>query len=380
MTDSLASEETTAVSEFSREYHRSLVDKLISLSGCDAEERDVMDKRRDSIRDFLERLFYSPMPQQANRSLLDDQQVETKYCDKISQLVAQNGPSSKEDFYKIFRELHGDIKDGYISETQFLKALVTLGPAISKEALMGRILWRPRGYAGDFETLEKIYNHEVSLNPEITKWDEVFHCPGAESVIMRLNFMVEQIMQAIYDKKIPLVADVACGGARLAKEVFARMEREEIDPEALGGIVCFDGDKNALKFAERRQWNDKLILMKDKNVLKGFKGEDMFDMIVSMGLHDYFDTETSTIMKRRYFRAAKKKGGVVNIGNFAKGHVDMPWTACFNWELWLRNTADMQEETKEAARKEGLSVKSEFTSLSADEVSISQHIESVKLT
>ena len=50
-----------------------------------------------------------------------------------------------------------------------------LTPILSVESLLGYTFQKPRGYAGDFELIERIYTKWTSKDPKFHRWDSLYH-------------------------------------------------------------------------------------------------------------------------------------------------------------------------------------------------------------
>jgi CRP-like cAMP-binding protein/SAM-dependent methyltransferase len=207
---------------------------------------------------------------------------------------------------------------------------------------------KPRGYAGDFMTIEIMYRDEPHgsgrLGPSL---DRCFlDVPAAQAVRNRRGLLAGEIAAAIERKKgeKALVASFACGPARELFDVYGTLS----DPKALRSTLI-DIDLQALAFVADAR--DKMKLGKSMQLLSenlvylatGRRRIDLKDqdLIYSIGLIDYFP-DKFVVALLNYIHDALRPGGRVILGNF---HPRNPTKALqdyiLDWELIHRDEDDM---------------------------------------
>ncbi len=198
------------------------------------------------------------------------------------------------------------------------------------ESMQGFAWSKPRGYAGDFEIIERIYDRMIADDPQLAAWDQFFHfAPGADAVRNRPGY-IEGILRAGNHESL---LSLGCGGAR----DLAVTNREG----ALRRITLVDTDADALGRAQENLNNpaiDYTIIR--KNVLR-LRDLEPVDLVWSAGLFDYLNDRLAihVISKTRDFM---NDGAEIVIGNFAKTHASRPYMELVcEWRLIHRTEEEM---------------------------------------
>lgn len=238
--------------------------------------------------------------------------METRQLlDHISLIISQDGPKTED--YKSFtlkmNELANQINQNKLTlnEIQSLKNKCNF--LKDEKSIMGHILHKPYGYAGDFHIIDRIYTKDIS--DKFSDWDKfAISNSAAQAVRNRKEYFKEKMAQ-ISPKGTLL--NVASGPARDLFELYK--ENPGLDITA----TCIEMDSNAIEYAKKlnAKYLDKTTFLK-KNIFR-FKTENKFDMIWSAGLFDYFDDKAFILLIKR-FKEWIKDGGEIIIGNFNKKH------------------------------------------------------------
>jgi len=211
-----------------------------------------------------------------------------------------------------------------------------------------RIYAKPRGYAGDFLTIEKIYQNEAAgsgrLGPLLDRCflDE----PAAVAVRNRRHLLVEEIRQTLAEKTdgTVRVASLACGPAR---ELFDVYETDEAAARLESTLI--DIDLQALAYVEdrligkpfRRRFN--LQIANLVYLATGRKSLDMpeQDLVYSIGLIDYFN-DKYVVNLLNYIHKILIPGGRVILGNFHPANTSRSlMDHVLDWKLIHRTESDM---------------------------------------
>lgn len=167
---------------------------------------------------------------------------------------------------------------------------------ISKSYFMNRARTWPRGYAGDFETLEGVYRN-VPLSEGVGYYlDRYFLATELPSAVRhRKDFLRSLLDREMSSHPAAKFLDLACGSCR---------ELVELAPEikASGAqVTCVDFDADALDFAANRLVSagvpQEQMTLRRYNVLKMIKHDrnlkefGMQDVIYSVGFFDYLQDE-----------------------------------------------------------------------------------------
>src|SRR5215510_961447 len=206
---------------------------------------------------------------------------------------------------------------------------------------------KPRGYAGDFLSIQWMYEGKPDgtgrLGPLLDRCFLDMH--AAQAVCNRRGLLVEEIMKTLIERDEPAhVLSMACGPARELFDVFAKLP----DPGQLTA-TCLDIDLQALAFVGDERDRRKLktrIRMENANLVYLATGRQKLDLppqdlAYSIGLIDYFN-DTFVVKLLDFVYTKLRPGGRVILGNF---HPRNPTKAMMDyvldWKLIHRTEGDM---------------------------------------
>lgn len=231
-----------------------------------------------------------------------------------------------------------------------------LGARVQREVLPYLLLtenaerWysKPRGYAGDFLSIEWIYNDVAKgsgrLGPLLDRCFLDAH--AAKAVRNRRGLLREEIARTLAEKKgePARVLSMACGPARELFDTFEALA----DPAHLVA-TCVDIDLQALAFVgdlrDRKKLKKQMQVL-NANLVYLATGRAQLDiphqdLAYSIGLIDYFN-DSFVIQLLNFVFDRLRPGGRVILGNF---HPDNPTKALMDyvldWKLIHRSEADM---------------------------------------
>jgi SAM-dependent methyltransferase len=231
-----------------------------------------------------------------------------------------------------------------------------LGARVQQDVLPYMLLTRngercyskPRGYAGDFLSIEWIYRDAPEGSGRLgALLDRCFlDQPAAQAVRNRRGLLVEEIRQTMEEagERPARVLNMACGPAR---EIFDTFEMLP-DPARLTA-TCLDMDRQALELVAQLRDRRKLknnIRLEHANLLPLVMGRqridlEPLDLAYSIGLIDYFK-DAFVVKLLDFVHDHLRPGGRVILGNF---HPRNPTRAFMDhvleWKLIHRDEADM---------------------------------------
>lgn len=208
---------------------------------------------------------------------------------------------------------------------------------------------KPRGYAGDFYSIELIYQNmqegEGRLGRFVDRW--ALDLSAAKAVRNRRGLLASAIREVAarnLDDGPTRVTSLASGPAR---EIFDVLEA----PDApLLHATCIDIDSEALGFAAQRAGElgveDRITFARD-NVLRLSRGRGKTTLppqhlIYSIGLIDYLEDE-HVVKLLDWVHDQLVPGGTVVVGNFVVGNPDKAvMDHVFEWRLNHRTPEDLQ--------------------------------------
>jgi len=222
-------------------------------------------------------------------------------------------------------------------------------PWAMKSEYCWRAFAKPRGYAGDAETIDLIYRNEPCgegrLGPHIDRW--VLELDSSRAVRNRRAFLSSSIAQLCKEAgSRPLaVTSLACGPAR---ELFDALEEDgtgqiratlfDIDPEVVA----------SLKREIEARWLPARIRAERRNILRLARrsngtGVEPQDLIYSLGLIDYLKPDQIVSMLDWIFDHLAADGLCI-VGNFRTGQPDRPLMEVVTEWFLLHRTPDELKE------------------------------------
>ena len=251
----------------------------------------------------------------------------------IRRLVAQGGPREEDD-----NELSAWMARAYafaiadqLSEQDKTEVLNAFGEAMSLQTMQGFALNKPHGYAGDFEIMDRIYQHHVSSDPALANWDRCFHRQAAPKAVCNRKTYFHRLLDHHAATGSPRILKVGVGSGR------SMFEWLSANPSSKAVFDCVEIDPNAVQFATElnRPFLDRIQFIR-KNCLK-WQPMQQYELIWAAGIFDYFDDATFKQMLQRLFDALAPNGELV-IGNFANTNPSRPHMEfCLQWILHHRS-------------------------------------------
>lgn len=223
-------------------------------------------------------------------------------------------------------------------------------PYVLLTGTIERCYSKPRGYAGDYLTIEKIYNNHPEGAGRIgAVVDRLFlEMPAAVAVRNRRGLVAEEIRRTVDEhaavNRPARVLSLACGPAREIADVFASLgDRNRLV------ATCLDIDLQALAFVA--DWRDKAALksriqLLNQNLISLALGRATLqvapqDLVYSIGLIDYFD-DRMVVKMLDFIFGILAPGGRVILGNFhPRNQTRALMDYLLEWRLIHRTEDDM---------------------------------------
>lgn len=221
-------------------------------------------------------------------------------------------------------------------------------PYVLLTGLAERLYAKPRGYAGDFLSIDLIYRDEATgtgrLGPLL---DRCFlDQPAAAAVRNRRGLLAEEILATVEaaPDRPARVMSLACGPAQELFDVYAWLDDPsrlqstlvDIDSQAIA-LVTERCVESGLEGCMRRVQGNLVYLALGRHRLE----LEPQDLVYSIGLIDYF-SDKFVVALLDYLHGVLAPGGKVILGNF---HPSNPSRALMDhvldWRLIHRSEADM---------------------------------------
>ncbi|MEW5739777.1 MAG: class I SAM-dependent methyltransferase [Myxococcota bacterium] len=228
-----------------------------------------------------------------------------------------------------------------------------LWPFIELAPFMARTNLKPRGYAGDAEMMQMIYDDAWEGSSSFAK---VLHKhpvehPGAQAVRNRRLLVPKRLKEALAASSAQpfRVLSVACGPAREVEELLATAE----DCRRLS-LTLLDQDPEALAAArktvervaqargeaiEARTVGDSVRTLLKERDLPSRLGR--FHFLYSMGMFDYLTPPVAKAVLSRLYELLEP-GGVALVGNYHVANRSRYYMAYWlDWNLYYRTEDEM---------------------------------------
>ena len=200
---------------------------------------------------------------------------------------------------------------------------------------------RPRGYPGDAELIDMIYNQHPGGDVDLLGrelFDRTTAVSATEAVRQRLSMAREILQSAVADGKS--ICSLACGYLR---------EAEPLAGQDLGRFTAVDLDRRSLDIV--RGVHGQAIEIIEANVLNWLRTAARegrrYDLVYSLGLTDYL-TDRQLRLMTRLAAGILAPGGKLLLANFD----EHPWAgymeAAMDWQLIYRTDDDMASNAEAA--------------------------------
>lgn len=222
-------------------------------------------------------------------------------------------------------------------------------PLYMLSRILERAYMKPRGYAGDFFTIEMIYSDEPAgdgrLGRYVDRWAlDLAACRAVKNRRGVVTSLIREAMRAHAGSGPTYVTSLASGPARELFDIFSG------DPKAALRATCIDIDNQALSYAagiaETLHVQDHFSFTQDNVVrLAHNRGKTSLQpqhMIYSVGLTDYL-REEFVIKLVNWMYDHLLPGGTAVIGNFEASNPNRAFMDhVVEWELIHRTPDDMR--------------------------------------
>jgi extracellular factor (EF) 3-hydroxypalmitic acid methyl ester biosynthesis protein len=336
---------------FARSLSRRLREANAALGHVTSNRKDVDARTRDRWETIDARVA------EFKKDLTDADQAALKNDGEVPDDVAAHVRQKFGALVVWMNELIGDASPDAPEVRQ------ELGARIQREILPYMMLtknaerWysKPRGYAGDFLSIQWMYDGKPDgtgrLGPLL---DRCFlEMDAAQAVCNRRGLLAEEILKTLAERDEPArVLSMACGPARELFDVYEKLS----DPTRLTS-TCLDIDLQALAFVgderDRRKLKGRMRL-ENGNLVYLATGRHKLDLppqdlAYSIGLIDYFN-DTFVVRLLNFVYDTLRPGGRVILGNFhPRNSTKAVMDFVLDWRLIHRTEADMNrlfEESK----------------------------------
>jgi extracellular factor (EF) 3-hydroxypalmitic acid methyl ester biosynthesis protein len=229
-----------------------------------------------------------------------------------------------------------------------------VGEIMYQSAYAHRAYNKPKGYAGDYEMMNHVYNRELRGNTLFAKCLQRYFVdePAGRAVRSRESYLRDKIKQCLIDfrgeNKIRIFS-VASGPAIEIQNLFSEKDFDSKKVE----IHLLDQDLDALKHSQRKITQLAMVHGKEANlhlhnlamrnvIMDGLPLKEIH-LIYSAGLFDYF-TDPVAIYAAGRLSQALVPGGSLVIGNFSMNNPNQfAMGLIMDWNLIYRSEQKMKD-------------------------------------
>lgn len=224
-----------------------------------------------------------------------------------------------------------------------------LDPYTRRGQMQSRLISQPQGYAGDYLTLDWIYQqpYEGSVHDDV--WNRFcYQQQASRAVRSRIHIVRDLVASVIRRSDGPVrLLDIASGPGRIERNVVdllgPRTQHVHFD--------LIDADGDAVEYS-RALLADEIppgysFAIRQKNAFR-FDPTVPYDAIWSCGLFDYLHDALATRLLARMYTWLKP-GGMLLVGNFAK-ECATQWImeGLYGWKLIYRSNDECRQLCYEA--------------------------------
>jgi extracellular factor (EF) 3-hydroxypalmitic acid methyl ester biosynthesis protein len=284
-----------------------------------------------------------------NNNLLEVKKgLDKKASEFLDYLIENGGPEIQD--YAEFTSIVNNLELAEIED--FREIIKTI---LNTNTLIGHAFVKPFGYPGDFNLIYKIYQFDVNQDPRYKNWDLFFqNQPAANAVRNRKDFFIAYCNNLVSKKKNSRVLILGSGPAEDVNEFLSNYSG---DSKISFELIDFDQCAIDFSIEKNRKFNGQIAYNKI-NALR-FNSYDLYDLIWSAGLFDYFKDKHFTFLLRKYFNCITEDGEMV-ISNFSTKNPTRRFMEVIDWNLNHRTESDLFRISSDAnIDKEMVSVEKE---------------------
>ena len=234
-------------------------------------------------------------------------------------------------------------EDAGLTRLEMLPVLEGVRALHARSPFVHRLQTWPRGYAGDFETVEWLCDARNRAEPGTVPW-AIEQCalqsPLAQQHRNKVGLQARAILSTLVANPAARIASIGSGGCRDLSLI------QHYIPPSHGRFVLVDSDADALAFARERL--DRLagrctfVPGRVPRVLARLRPMGPFDLIVAGGLFDYLPDRWAV----GTLAAAREQlgpHGRMLLSNIARHNPFRPWIEYLaDWWLIERDEADLR--------------------------------------
>ena len=280
----------------------------------------------------------------------------------VEELVCKGGPAPHE--YAALAAWFGDVmrryREGTCTDGHLARLWEAFGDAFTLKTLQGFVARKPHGYRGDYEIIERIYDHWTAKESHLMAWDLFFHQQAAPKAVRnRKAYFIERLNTFLALRGAAAgtirVLDVGCGAARCVRDWIGQSNGRH----ARVAFDCVDHDPEAVMCA-----GDLCgplggnVHLRNENVFR-LQLRGTYDFIWAAGLCDYFSDDAFVALLQKLRRGLGPAGRII-LGNFCDRNPTRDYMEFGKWKLIYRTAEQLLSlGAKAGLSRQEMSVESE---------------------
>jgi SAM-dependent methyltransferase len=235
-----------------------------------------------------------------------------------------------------------DAEANGMSRNDICNAIAKARKIHAQSPFIRRLQEWPRGYPGDFETIEYLCDGRVRAEPITPAWfleHQALRSPAAQQHRNKVAWQASQIASAIVHTAKPRILSIGCGGSRDLRQIQHLISDHDVQ------IVLNDLDASALELSL-----NSLGMLKPKvatvlgdifHAIRHISKQEPFDLIVAGGIFDYLEDRQLTWLLPRLLKLLSTDG-ILCFTNIGSGNPDRIWIEyCADWFIKERSEAEI---------------------------------------
>lgn len=275
---------------------------------------------------------------------------------------AERGSSYHLVLANIFRVLYEieSLELAGLSKEKITKRVQKARDFIADSPFYHRLQTWPRGYQGDFETVEYLMDAKNQAEPNTAAYlleNYGMVSPAAQQHRNKLAYQSHLVASAYRTKQLEggkpgkggklRVLSIACGSCPDLRQAEHYIDAENCE------FVLIDGDKDALDYAALRMSGlDQSCEFICDNIIKQLKPlakQENFDLIITGGLFDYLGEKSIIKIINQLYQDCLNTGGKFFFTNISPENIDRLWIEYLcNWHLLARTEAQLRQLAEQA--------------------------------
>lgn len=224
-----------------------------------------------------------------------------------------------------------------------------LSDVVQRGQIQQRMIAQPQGYAGDYLTLDWLYQQPYEGTRHDDLWNRFcYRQQASRAVRSRIDIVRDLILSTVQGASGPVhMLDVASGPGRIERTVIDKLGA----PHHPVHIDLVDADADAVEYA-RALLADEVppgyrFTFHHRNAFR-FEPAHAYDAIWCCGLFDYLEHRLAVRLMRKFYNWLKP-GGTMLVGNFAR-ECATQWImeGLYGWELIYRTNDECLQLAYEA--------------------------------